>query len=351
MSFADEIARMIEQALRAWRVRGEQLPTQLPPTILPPATGSSRGGVRLSDDLPEDVGAAAAGASSDAARADHVHGGALSDPTTTEGDLLVRGASALERLAIGNANEVLTVSGGAVVWAPGSGGGGGAPTDAAYVTTAANGDLTNELVIPGFAAHADRAGAGGAGFSEEFNSTSAIFTWTPSAPDSIDYHTTLPSHCYMRTTGTTERFGYRTWSPSGNFDIRWKISSGRVLATDLPICRGFVANSDNTIRLAIQHVWNNTGYWYLLPLKYSGGTWSSASGAIQVNYADSTMYLRITRTSTNTITWFFSHDGLLWTRFGQENITITVARAGVIVNANNASGESEAAIDWMRANV
>lgn len=39
-----------------------------------------------------------------------------SSPTTTEGDLIVRGASVDERLAIGNDGEVLTVLGNAAVW-------------------------------------------------------------------------------------------------------------------------------------------------------------------------------------------------------------------------------------------
>lgn len=51
-------------------------------------------------------------------------GGGSSSPTTTAGDLIVRGASADERLAIGTAGQVLTVSGGVPTWAAASGGSG-----------------------------------------------------------------------------------------------------------------------------------------------------------------------------------------------------------------------------------
>ncbi len=54
-------------------------------------------------------------------------GGGFVDPTTTQGDLLVRGATEVERLAIGTPGYVLSVapSGTEVQWAPASGGGGG----------------------------------------------------------------------------------------------------------------------------------------------------------------------------------------------------------------------------------
>jgi hypothetical protein len=50
----------------------------------------------------------------------------LSDPTTTEGDLLVRGASQIERLAPGSDGNVLTMTGGVPGWEIPSGGSGGA---------------------------------------------------------------------------------------------------------------------------------------------------------------------------------------------------------------------------------
>lgn len=46
-------------------------------------------------------------------------------PVTTEGDLIVRGASNNERLAIGTEGQVLTVSSGVPAWADAAGGGGG----------------------------------------------------------------------------------------------------------------------------------------------------------------------------------------------------------------------------------
>jgi hypothetical protein len=51
----------------------------------------------------------------------------LSDPTTTRGDLIRRGASALERLALGSNGHVLTSNGTDAVWAAPSGGGSGVP--------------------------------------------------------------------------------------------------------------------------------------------------------------------------------------------------------------------------------
>lgn len=57
-------------------------------------------------------------------------------PTTTQGDLIRRGASADERLPIGSADQVLTVVGGVPAWADASGGGGGGGTGAGSSTAA-----------------------------------------------------------------------------------------------------------------------------------------------------------------------------------------------------------------------
>jgi hypothetical protein len=50
--------------------------------------------------------------------------GGLTDPTTTEGDLLVRDASAVDRLGVGAESDVLTVVSGVPAWAAPAGGGG-----------------------------------------------------------------------------------------------------------------------------------------------------------------------------------------------------------------------------------
>jgi len=75
--------------------------------------------------------------------------GAFQDPTTTEGDILVRQTGALTRLPLGAAGQVLTVVAGEPAWAAQAASGGGTPTLYAPLV---NGDL------PGPSLMADGAG-------------------------------------------------------------------------------------------------------------------------------------------------------------------------------------------------
>ncbi len=69
----------------------------------------------------------------------------------TKGDLLVAtGSTALTKLGVGTNGHVLTADSAeasGIKWAAASGGGGGAPTDATYITQTTNGTLTNEFAL------------------------------------------------------------------------------------------------------------------------------------------------------------------------------------------------------------
>lgn len=86
---ADLVAKWIEDALNNFKFPAGQLIDQLNPGNIPPASGTDRGGVLLSDATPASLGAAAPGTSSAATRADHVHahgnqaGGSLHAVATT----------------------------------------------------------------------------------------------------------------------------------------------------------------------------------------------------------------------------------------------------------------------------
>jgi len=88
----DAAKALIERAFREFFKGGISatiLTDQLKPRTLPPATGTTRGGVLLGDGAPAAVGTAAAGADSKASRSDHVHahgnqaGGSLHANATT----------------------------------------------------------------------------------------------------------------------------------------------------------------------------------------------------------------------------------------------------------------------------
>jgi hypothetical protein len=112
-----------------------------------------------------------------------------------------------------------------------------------YITTASDGTLSAEVVIPGFAGSADVAGNGGAGTSEEYDTGTTGLSWAPSTPETVDSNTTVKSHLYVNQTSTTERFGTKSWSPVGAFDLRVKMwGNGLGL---------LVADAGNTSRLLL----------------------------------------------------------------------------------------------------
>lgn len=87
---AQQIGKKLDEAHDAAQqnIPAQNVQNQLPGRTLPPASSTSRGGVLLSDDDPQPVGAADPGTLSAASRADHVHGGGGTVPAGAPGDML-----------------------------------------------------------------------------------------------------------------------------------------------------------------------------------------------------------------------------------------------------------------------
>jgi hypothetical protein len=250
-------------------------------------------------------------------------------------------------------NGTLTDNGAGDVSLNLSGGGGGAPTTAPYVTTVADGGLSAEVVIPGLAGSPDIAGAAGGGtVVEEYDSATTGLTWSPSSPASVDSDTTLQSHLYVRATDTTERFGYRAWVPgSGAFDARCHLSGASETAG--PQSLGLmIANSDNTTRLLLQASPGNNGSgtnglgYYIQAYTYAASTFTQRGSS----WPWFSPYLRISRDGSNNVSFWHSTDGKVWVLLATVSFTLTVAQIGHRVVA--ASGGAAVMVsDWLRTSV
>lgn len=229
--------------------------------------------------------------------------------------------------------------------------GSGAPTTSKYVTTAADGGLSAEVVIPGMAGNADIAGAAGAGVSYEFDSGS-LPTWT-SAVAAEDINTTIKSYYYASVTDNTERLAYYAWSPAGGaaFDARAKMTGG--INTALGFNFGLlIMNSDNSVRAVIQIAYQLASapyYTNVQAFTYASSTWTQRGVNWLVNPV-SPVYYRITRDGSNNLTFWYGADGIGWQAIAVQALTFTVARIGFRI-AGAAASTAYLACDWLRANV
>lgn len=204
----------------------------------------------------------------------------------------------------------------------------------------------DDAVIPGLAGSADIAGAGGAGTSEEYDTTTTGITWD-SAPDTVNSDTTVKSHLYIEDNDNTEKIGTKAWTPGAvDFDVRAKMSIGGHEGGNASFGL-YLLNSDNSKRVLIQF------------LHYAGG--SSATEIRSYDYdgaftlrnttvwGANAAYFRIVRVG-GTIEWYYSSDGLTWSRATTLTFTITVTKVGYRV-ISGASGIMKGTVDWLRTSV
>jgi hypothetical protein len=229
---------------------------------------------------------------------------------------------------------------------------GGAPTDAKYVTTAANSTLSAEVAIPGLAGSADISGSGGGGgISNEFDSGASPFTWsTTLTAESVN---TIKSHWY----GKLDTSGVRTkgkiaWTPTGAFDLRAKLSIGSNAAAvssgnynSIIALTVFATNDEFAIGISTEYGNNRLSvYAYTI----IGGSWVQRGPLMPVgtNY----IYLRITRDASNNWAWYWSSDGIVWVLVATLSQSATITHSGLTIETN-ANAKCECTCDWLRANV
>lgn len=229
-------------------------------------------------------------------------------------------------------------------------GGDRAPSTAKYITSEAHSDLSAEIVIPGLAASADIASAGGAGFSQEFDSGASPFTWS-SAPATENVNSTAKSHYYAEVTDTTERFGRVAWTPGGAFDVRAKISCGwEETASGMNLeCALHIQDSANTSRIEARRV-IGFGYAQAAGWSYASGIYTQQS-TITWDFHPTDLYLRITRDGSNTIKMYLSTNGIIWQALTPSfALTLTVSHWGLRIKQSTAS-KGYYALDWVRSSV
>lgn len=232
----------------------------------------------------------------------------------------------------------------------GAGGGSAAPTDAEYLTTALNGTLSAEVVIPGLAGSPDIEGAAGGGVEREFdNSGGAAATWS-TAPLNEDFDTTAKSHWYIEfdNTTATEKIGTFSWSPAGAFDARMKITGIGYDAQNMTaVSAGLhIGDSDNSDRLLVTVLGGASG---IQAATYTAATYTQR-GSTEPAQDTETIWLRITRDGSNNCSFYFSRNGLVWELIATQSFTLTVANIGLRLFSSSATN-AHILVDWLRTDV
>jgi hypothetical protein len=229
----------------------------------------------------------------------------------------------------------------------------GAPTDAKYITTASDGTLSAEVVIPGLAGSADVSGFGGASvISEEYDTTTTGLTWDVT-PNTVNSNTTIASHLYIKNTAAgngTQQLGTRSFAPAGEFDARTKIALGVLSwssgAAEVNFLVGDSALS-NYVRVGLQFdssapttPYNIYCYSYNGSFTQRGSMFKALTGEI---------YLRIVRDASNNFSVYYSTHGKSWIFITTFAFTITAAKIGYAIFNGSSGTVAEIIVDWLRA--
>lgn len=224
-----------------------------------------------------------------------------------------------------------------------------APT-AEFITSAASGGLSAEVVIPSFAGSPDIEGSSGGGaIDREFdNSGGTLFTWDTS-PLAEDIDTTAKSYYYVQfdSTTATDKIGTLAWSPgSGAFDARCKIALGSdQTATSINGDVGLhIGDSGNSNRISLT-VDTTT----IEAFTYAAAAYTQRGSTHAIDSTDF-IYLRIVRDGSNNVSFYFSKNGIIWKLIATQSFTLTIANIGIRVT-NGTTTDSYCILDWLRTDV
>lgn len=239
------------------------------------------------------------------------------------------------------------------VTGPFGAGGSGAPTTAKYVTSAADGTLSAEIVIPGMAGSADIAAGGGS--DDEFDTTDSsdpMTGWTTlGAPTSHTMNSTVLSHYYVKksATGTLGTHGIYKASPSTPFTMTAKLSDSTVRNIDHGA--GIFVGETSPGKMASLYLAASSG---TLKYAFTAATWTNpttfnATVTTLDQPKTAPVYLRIVASSSTNVAYYWSHGGHVWTLLSaSHNPSFTIGSVGLLIVQDNATYDLEATFDWVR---
>lgn len=218
----------------------------------------------------------------------------------------------------------------------GGAGGGGAPTDATYVVTSANGTLSAEIIRPQLAQYFRETPPTSANAKDDEFDDESFDTgkWTQSGTFTTLSETSLPGYLYMDINGgasNAQAYIYQT-PPSLPFTI--EIKAHALFKANFSL-GGIYIYQDGSNEAIFGFIHNSRLRW-----------WGKALGSDRYdisryvnNYDTGPAFIRVTTPSSipGTYTVEYSNHGLLWQTVYSGSLNLTPSRIGIALHPNSGS--------------
>ena len=229
---------------------------------------------------------------------------------------------------------------------PDQGGGSGAPSTAKYVTTASDGTLSAEIVLPFLADYfADKAPGSPSSDDDEFDDDSIAGAWsqigTPDTMSESTYHGKL----YVQDNDSTPCGVRKSYAPGAStaFTVVVKLSGILVAAFSNIILAVETSAPADIALFGIQN--NNAGF---LRYRSKNGGSETNPAFIGTDYGDH-HYLMLQRSASDVYALKHSADGINWYQVSSFTNSGTVANVAILMDSQGGgSTNSSMAIDFIR---
>jgi hypothetical protein len=188
---------------------------------------------------------------------------------------------------------------------------------------------------------------------DEFNTTDVsdpMTGWTTlGTPTSHTINSTVKGHYYVRqaATATLGLVGIYKAIPATPFTVTCKISDAD-LQSNFNLAGLFVAEASPGKIEQLEVIRSNSGIGPGVD-NYTNRTTLNNTPVAQVVGPDTPIYFRCVVTTTTSIGWYISRNGMVWRQLiTGRNPGFTVGSVGVAVAAQSATTDGEAAFDWVR---
>lgn len=240
-------------------------------------------------------------------------------------------------------------------WAvpPGGGGGGGAPTTATYVVSAADGTLSNEIVIPAMAGHPDIKPSSPATEDDEFDAGSLEVKWTWHNQGTATASLAL-SHLKLSAAANSAvsvKAIVQT-APSPPYTVGCKVSLHGVYNDFHSAGLALLENATGKLTIfVVGHNSAQTGSFCMAVYSFTNATTFSATRFINRFDSMGPVYLKAQDDNTN-LNFSFSLDGRnyhqVYTMTRATGFTTAADRVGLSVHSQNATYGADGSFDWFR---